>query len=408
MIRSWSRYWTVASAVGVAAGTLAFCLPAGADFGSSPQTGTRWRIQSTPNPTGSVSSILSSVSCTNGGNCMAVGTYYTTFNPPPGIQDTLAEQWNGTSWSIVTTPPLAGVNNAVLSGVSCPESNSCMAVGYTVSSPGDVVVNALVESWNGTSWTIVPTPLPDGSTWVSLNDVSCSSPQACVAVGGYIKKNNELPLAESWNGSAWSILNAPNPHAENGSDFAAIDCVKTNKCEVTGDYDYADVAQSVFAYSYRGTTWTAQTQKNPSGQEINSDNGLSCTAADACMSVGSWTKIGLLALSESWNGTSWSRQGVAAPSGSKTDELNGVSCTSPDSCSAVGDWADNRNDNPSSTLAEEWNGKAWAVTPTNNPAGTSSSLASVSCIAAADCIAVGSSYDTSTEVGATLAEMYSS
>ena len=215
-------------------------------------------------------------------------------------------------------------------------------------------------------------------------------------------------MAESWNGTAWSILNAPNPHAENGSAFTTIDCVKAKECEVTGDYDYADVAQSVIAYGYSHMTWTAQIQKNPSGQDINSDNGLSCISADACTSVGSWTKNGPLALAESWNGTTWSRRAVPAPSGSKTDELNGVSCVSANTCDAVGDWADNLNDYRSSTLAEEWNGSTWKVTATPSPSGMSSSLSNVSCIGPADCVAVGSAYDVSRGVGASLAEAYSS
>jgi hypothetical protein len=394
--------------VGIGVGAGAVGLPAGADPGAPTQSGPVWQIQTTPNPTGSLGSSLSSVSCTEDGSCMAVGTYYTSLDPPPGTQDTLAEQWNATSWAIVTTPSLSGVDNAVLTGVSCVKSNACIAVGYTVTSPDNSVVRALVESWNGRAWTKVATPLPAGATWVTLTDVSCVRASSCVAVGGYIKKNNEVPLAESWNGSVWSILDAPNPHAENGSAFTTIDCVKTNKCEATGDYDYADVAQSLIAYSYDGTSWLAQKQENPSGQESNSDNGLSCTAANACTSVGSWTPIAASALAESWNGTSWTRQKVPAPSSSKTDELNGVSCVAGDTCAAVGDWATNRYNGPSSTLAEEWHNGAWKVTPTPNPSGASSSLSNVSCIGSSDCIAVGSSYNTSSEVETTLAEIYSS
>jgi hypothetical protein len=371
-------------------------------------TGPKWRVQTSPNPTASVASYLSSVSCNKDRDCMAVGTYYTTFNPPPGIQYTLAERWNGTSWAIVSTPPISGVDNALLSGVSCANPDSCLAVGYTVTSPDNPVVRALVESWNGTSWSTVPTPLPSGGTGTTLSGVWCAKSNACVAVGALSKKNSDVPLAESWNGSAWTILNAPNPHAENGSAFTAIDCVKTSNCEVTGDYDYANVAQSLIAYSYRNTTWTAQKQKNPLGQEeSNSNNGVSCIAVDTCTSVGNWTNNAPLALAESWNGTSWSRQKLPAPSGSKTDEVNGVSCASEDACATVGDWGDSLDENPSFTLAEEWNGSAWHVAKTPDLSGTSSSLSDVSCIATALCIAVGYSFDMSTEIGVSLAEMYS-
>jgi hypothetical protein len=66
---------------------------------------------------------LSSVSCPTTTNCFAVGAYATT----PGA-DTLVEQWNGTSWSMITTPnPSADTNK--LAGVSCPSTTNCFAVG---------------------------------------------------------------------------------------------------------------------------------------------------------------------------------------------------------------------------------------------------------------------------------------
>jgi len=376
---------------------------------SATNTGPSWTLQSTPDPMGSVGSYLSSVSCGTSKMCMGVGTYYTTFNPPPGIQRTLAESWNGTSWAIVTTPPISGVDNALLSAVSCRKKNSCIAVGYTVTKPDNPVVRALVESWNGTLWSIVATPLPAAATSTTLADVWCASPEACVAVGSYAKAGNELPLSEAWNGSAWSILNAPNPHAENGSTFTAIDCVTASTCEVTGDYDYADVAQSLIAYSYRATTWDPQKQKNPVGEgESNSNDGLSCADANACAAVGSWTNNAPLALAELWNGVSWSRRRVPAPSGSKTDELNGVSCVSENACIAVGDWADNLQGNPNNTLSEKWNGTEWHVSKTPALPGSSSSLSDVTCLAATDCLSVGYSFDTSTGTAVTLAEQYAS
>jgi hypothetical protein len=43
---------------------------------------------------------------------------------------TLAEQWNGTSWSMLATPNPPGSIASYLSGVSCPTSQTCTAVGY--------------------------------------------------------------------------------------------------------------------------------------------------------------------------------------------------------------------------------------------------------------------------------------
>ncbi|MGO8872967.1 MAG: hypothetical protein ACLQPH_16500 [Acidimicrobiales bacterium] len=335
---------------------------------------------------------------------MAVGTYFTA----PGVQATLAERLQGSTWTIEPTPPISGVDVALLNGVSCTSSLACTAVGYTVTSWKNSRVRALAEEWDGTSWVIEPTPRPTGASWVTLAAVSCPTPQYCIAVGGYVKNpitGTELPLAEQWNGSTWSVLSTPNPHAENGSDLASIACVATDQCEAIGDYDYADIAQSIFAYSYDGSGWISQNQINPVGQEYNSDNSVSCTAASACTSVGSWTSVGLRGLAESYEGTSWSRQHLPRPARSRTDELNGVSCVASTSCTAVGDSANNLNGYNSSTMAEEWNGASWQLVPTPSPPSSASLLAGVSCTAAATCIAVGGSSTSSTED--TLVEKYS-
>jgi hypothetical protein len=43
---------------------------------------------------------------------------------------TLVEQWNGTSWSILPTPNPSDAIASYLFGVSCPTVHTCTAVGY--------------------------------------------------------------------------------------------------------------------------------------------------------------------------------------------------------------------------------------------------------------------------------------
>ena len=80
------------------------------------------------------------------------------------------------TWSIVSSPN-SGTGNNYLFGVSCLTSSSCTAVG---SYNGGAQV--LIESWNGTSWSIVPSP---SSGISSLHGVACVSSSFCTAVGGY-------------------------------------------------------------------------------------------------------------------------------------------------------------------------------------------------------------------------------
>jgi hypothetical protein len=364
-----------------------------------------WTIQPSPNQPGEPASALNAVSCVKGGQCAAVGIY-STGKGIPEHQFTLALERTGTTWVLEPTPSIKGVGYSVFNGVSCTSASSCLAVGFTVGSKRlSPPIRTLAERWNGTSWAIQAAPALNDAT---LAGVSCPAPAFCLAVGGFSKtlNGNGQPLAEVWNGKSWSQLTAPNPHAENGSAFTSVDCVAVSKCEVTGDFDYADTAQSVFAYRLNGTTWTAQKQVNPVGQEINSDTSVSCTSASACTSVGSWTNTGALSLTQRWNGTSWSRQALPHPPGSVTDSLAGVSCTAAAACTAVGESATNLNDFPSSTEAMTWNGTAWKLAAPPDRTGNSDVLSGVSCTTPTTCVAVGSSFS-SFPSGTTLVEVSS-
>ena len=376
--------------------------PSGPTPAGSTSSGPTWTIQSSPNQTGATASSLAAVSCRPDGSCMAVGTYY---EGPNGDQYPLAERRTGTTWTIEPTPPLSGIGYSLLAGVSCPAPATCVAVGYTANSRVNTVVRALVEVWSGGAWAVEPTPLPTGATWVELADVACPAVHDCIAVGGYIKNqvSGEVqPLAERWNGSTWSVLDVPNPHAENGSSFSAIDCTGPGQCEAVGDYDYADVAQSIIAYGLDGTTWTAQDPVNPMGQGVNAANAVSCPGPGSCTAVGSWTNNFGLQLAEYWDGATWVRDTLPHIDKAVTSQLNGVSCAGPSACVAVGDASNDQNDSPTYPVAETEVGSSWELDAVAPP-GSSSSLAAVSCPTSSSCVAVGTSYGRTT--GNTLVEV---
>src|SRR5215472_9089561 len=76
--------------------------------------GHSWRVLRTPNPPGAAVSQLIGVSCTSASACTAVGVS----NPGSSSAKTLAERWNGTRWAIQSIPnPRQGGGG--LGGVSC-------------------------------------------------------------------------------------------------------------------------------------------------------------------------------------------------------------------------------------------------------------------------------------------------
>jgi hypothetical protein len=371
-----------------------------------------WTIVPSPNPTGVTSSSLAAVSCSSTTDCVAVGDSYVGNIPPQGV-DGLAEGWDGSTWSLQPTPSTGAVGTE-LSSVSCAGPDWCVAVGYVVQAGGDV--ETLAEQWDGTSWTIVPTPTHAGVNWAVLTGVSCLAPQSCMAVGGLIANlvsGEEQPLAETLGPIGWSVVPTPNPQAENGSSLDNVACVAGNACEATGEYAYADVAEAIFAFGWDGHTWKGQHQPQPSGNELNTDGGISCPVAGRCLAVGSWAPLVVQSepLAEVWDGESWTDQKVPSPSGRASAQLSDVSCNLQTGCVAVGSWSTSENGVPTDTLASLYNGSTWTdETPPNPPLSSEAQLDGIACPQPSQCFAVGGSYGTGGAYGAgtglTLIEAY--
>jgi hypothetical protein len=364
--------------------------------------GTAWTIQPTPNPTGARSSRLDAVSCTTLTACTAVGGYASS----SGTSLTLAEAWNGTTWTIQPTPNPTGVSTGRLDAVSCTTLTACTAVGYYATSSSRAL--ALAEAWNGTTWTIQPTPSPTGVSTGRLSAVSCTTPTACTAVGYYITTSNqELAVAEAWNGTAWTIQPTPSPTGAAGTFLDAVSCTTLTACTAAGQYSTTSSQELTLAEAWNGTTWTIQPTPNPTDTTFSLLDAVSCTTLTACTAVGRYigSSGASVTLAERWNGTAWAIQPTPDPAGGTNGFPDAVSCTTLTACTAVGGYTNSSG--ASVTLAEAWNGTAWAIQPTPDPTGAGDSfLDSVSCTTTTTCTAVGRYYTNSPDRELTLAERW--
>lgn len=130
-------------------------------------------------------------------------------------------------------------------------------------------------------------------------------------------------------GQAWKIQKTANVTVPNGT-AAAVSCPSAGACEAVGFYRNASGATAPLAESWNGTAWTRQAAPPKVALEA-----VSCTAADSCEAVGA-SGTGLIA--EAWNGTAWTAQAVPAPAGAASPSLTGLSCVSADFCEAVGSY----------------------------------------------------------------------
>lgn len=113
--------------------------------------GTNWSIQAAPSHSGSTDTFLSAVSCGSGGWCVAVGSYYVgsglSFHPVPFV-----ERFNGTKWSVQSSPNPTGGGG--LNAVSCATASACTAVG------GPTVCRFWLSTGTARSGRFSPPPIP--------------------------------------------------------------------------------------------------------------------------------------------------------------------------------------------------------------------------------------------------------
>lgn len=131
---------------------------------------------------------------------------------PPFQAKTLIEHWNGTTWQRVASPNPAVLNN-FLDGVVAISATDIWAVGFYFSMSHNADLT-LIEQWNGTTWQVVASPNVAGLN-NELDSVAAVSAHNIWAVGDSATSSTgpSQTLTEQWNGTSWQVVPSPNPGA---------------------------------------------------------------------------------------------------------------------------------------------------------------------------------------------------
>jgi hypothetical protein len=234
-----------------------FCMAVGLNARGAPSyalwNGRAWRtgpMVAPPQPVQATS--VSGVSCTAAAQCVAVGdySYGATAQPSAGTfrDRILAESWNGSSWRLLPTVNVGPVDR--LTAVSCTSPDGCTAVGTSAQQ------FPLAEHWNGNRWQVQPVPAPGRIGYTQLTAVSCGPAPSCMAVGDY----QGVPIAEAWDGSNWRLQPLPDPPDDHYSaDLTSVSCVSAAACVAVG---VSGNAQS-YAELYQAGRWRLMSTQNP-------------------------------------------------------------------------------------------------------------------------------------------------
>jgi len=289
--------------------------------------GKRWSTQQV------VPFVLQGVSCPSNDTCFAAGSVGPFSTGPVALM----ERWTGGSWSAMSTPSPA---SAAFTDVSCSSPKACLAIGDVGGENAP-----LVESWNGTSWSIVPAPV----AWSQIDLVSCAASSSCIALG----IEGESQVVARWNGTSWLPEQLPSSHRSDGF-INDLSCSSPTACVAIGGWETGACAGDGLVYGSSSPALATDAGKGCQGNLSWSLGGsrllvrnspalfsVSCVSASWCMAAGYQPYL--------WNGKRWASLPVP-----RHTQPAYVSCTSVKACIGVGDPGE-------SSL--RWNGTRWRRIP---------------------------------------------
>jgi hypothetical protein len=289
--------------------------------------GLSWTLINSPN-NGTRDNQLYEVTCTSASNCWAAGFYGNG-----SAWQTLIERWDGTAWTVVSSPNTSTTLSNYLLGVACTSASNCFAVGYA--NDGIIAYRTLIEQWNGSSWAIITSP-NFGPFDNILDGTTCTSASDCWAVGYYSNGTVNQTLIEHWNGTAWTVdVTSADTSIMQNNYLAAVSCTSTSNCWAAGHFNNGTADQTLIE-RWNGTSWSVVGSPNDSATRTNYLYGVACASDTNCWAVGYYDNGKYQTLIEQWDGAGWS----IAPSPNvpitQQNVLTGVTCPSASNCWSSG------------------------------------------------------------------------
>jgi hypothetical protein len=310
----------------------------------------------------------------------AVGTAALAENN--GQYQTFTEHWDGTMWRTVPSPnrnPDHPIDNR-LADVAAVGPRDVWAVGWREALSGTSALGnnqTLIEHWDGTVWSLVPSPNPSPDQANRLVGVAAAGPNDVWAVG----QAGAQPLLIHWDGARWMEVSIPSvPDAATGLDSIAV--TGPTDIWILGHYYPNNGDWGAAIIHWDGQSWTLTKLTAPMFDPNLTGAILTLRAIAATSPSDAWIAgdlatyapgpnpkappvlLTIQSLIGHWDGSAWKRvesPNPGAPGGGGT--LYGIAAAGPRDVWAVGSYF---SPSGQQTLTLHWNGNYWVIVPSPN------------------------------------------
>jgi hypothetical protein len=306
-----------------------------------------WGTVNSPNQ-GDRQNVLASVEALSPSDVWVVGEWNPGVPPTETGRRTLTEHWDGSAFSIVPSPNAdwPGVDKSTFEGVSGASSRDVWAVGYAQDF-GSLRSTTLTARWDGTAWRLVPSPNPSGESLPNqLYSVVAVSSTNVWAVGETGFPGKALTLR--WNGSAWQVV----PNAC-GAPLQSVSAIRTLNADL-----WAVGSSTICRLGAAG--WRVVPSPQPPPGEAFLLQDVSGTSPKDVWAVGfraipDGEHVDFAPLIEHWDGRQWSVNPIVPG-----QSLYGVQAIAPNDAWAVGT-------DGARQIILHWDGSSWSKVPTPSP-----------------------------------------
>jgi hypothetical protein len=301
------------------------------------------------------------VSGLSGTDLWVVGYFY---NQPTAQYLPVTQHWDGTRFTYHSAPAATHGYNA-FNAVAEVSANDVWAVGYQTPVYYTWITRPLIEHWNGSAWSIVPSPFTGQGELKAIVALAAND----IWVAGTRTVNPYGTLILHYDGTRWSVVE--DGHPSDGSQLNGVAATSSTSVWFGGAIPAQDGTLDTFVERWNGSSFV--TESTPSVDEYSEFAALSAEPSGTVWGVG-WQSpdIGYFEFAARSDGTTWAMQDV--PGGPANNNLYGVKALSATKAWAVG----YDSTNGIGPLILTWSGSSWVEDP--NPARTCCTLYAINSV----------------------------